>query len=285
MAPHDPAPGIHQIARPERVVARAQTSAQQVAVVAGGNETDLLRFGLGRGDETHRARARSDLRLGELAQRKPESRQQRAGKTPEEVGLVLPGVASAEEGGLPVHDAGPHVMPGSDGVATEQRAAPEQIPKLGVRIAPDAGVGRASARILGDEVVDDVAGEFLLHVEDVVGYSQRAGDPARVHDAVEPATGARGSRFLLVAERLHGRADELMAPLGQQRGRDRGVDPPGHGHQDPLPGHGQWRPASATARARVTMSMVRRDASATSADVVVRPRLKRTDASPSTSWP
>ena len=266
-------------------MALPQLPPQQVAVVAGGHEADLLRLGLGRGDEAEITSVGAHLGLGELTQRKPQPGQQRAGKAPQEVGLILGRVTSPEERRLPAHDPGPHVVSGSDGIAPEQLSPPQQVPELGVGIAPDAGVGRASARVLRDEVVDDVAGELLLHVEDVVGDVQRIGDPARVHDAVESAAGARRSRLLLVAERLHGRTDEPVALLGQQRRRYRGVDPSGHGHQDPLGGHLQTAPAPASARARVTISMVRREASLTSAQVVVRPRLKRTEASPSASSP
>ena len=285
MATDDPSAGVHQVAGPERVVAAAELAPQQVAVVACGHEADLLRLGLGGGDEAEFAGAGANLGLGEFAQRESQPGQQRAGKAPQEVGLILRRVAAPEESRLPVHDPGPHVVSGSDGIAAEQLSPPQQVPELGVGIATDAGVGRAAARVLRDEVVDDVAGELILHVEDVVGDAQRIGDPARVHDAVQPAAGARRSRLLLVAEGLHGRADELVALLGQQRGRHRGVDPSGHGHQDPLGGHRQAAPAPARARARVTISTVRRAASLTSAEVVVRPRLKRTEASPSASSP
>ena len=285
VAAHDPPTGVQQVAGPERVVALAEPAPQQVAVVTGGHEANLLRLGLGRGDEVEFAGAGAHLGLGEFAQREPQARQQRAGQAPQEVGLVLGRVASPEESRLAVHDPGPHVVPGSHGIAPEQRPPSQKIPELGVGIAPDAGVGCATARVLRDEIVDDVAGELLLHVEDVVGDAQRVGDPARVHDAVEPAAGARRSRLLLVAEGFHGRADELVALLGQQRGRHRGVDPSGHGHQDPLGGHPQPPPAPASARARFTISMVRRAASLTSAEVVVRPRLKRTEARPSAPSP
>jgi hypothetical protein len=67
----------------------------------------------------------------------------------------------------------------------------QEVAELGVAVAAHARVRRAPRGVLGHEVVDHVAREVALHVEDVVRDAQAVGDPLRVHDPVQTAAGLR----------------------------------------------------------------------------------------------
>jgi hypothetical protein len=130
---------------------------------------------------------------------------------------------------------------GGDGVAAEHAAAAEEVAELGVAVAADARVGRPPLRVLGDEVVDHVAGELALHVEDVVRDAQPVGHALRVHDPVQTAARLGGAvsfvGVLRVAEGLHGGADDVVPLLHEQRRRHRRIHAAGHGDEDGLFGH------------------------------------------------
>ena len=64
---------------------------------------------------------------------------------------------------------------------------------------------------LRDEVVDDVPGEVLFDVEDVVRNPEGRGDALCVHDPVEATTGLPVGGNIRVAEGLHRYTDDLMS--------------------------------------------------------------------------
>src|SRR4051812_10883880 len=108
MLPHplavdiDDGPALRDPARP---------LTQSIPVVATGYEADLLALGLVGRHEAKVPRDRPDLRLGEIAQRKPRVLKLVLPETVEEVGLVLLGIARPQEARSPVRaDVAPCVM-------------------------------------------------------------------------------------------------------------------------------------------------------------------------------
>src|SRR5690606_30237349 len=143
------------------------------------------------------------------------------GYAPEEVALVLVRIEATTEANVPV---GIHlracVVASGDQVGAEPASAAQQVRDLRVRVAADARVGSPARGVLTDEVVDHVRGELRLHVEDVVGDSERTGDTAGIHDAVQSAARLAGGVRIRVAEGLHRDADDVVALLDEQRGGD-----------------------------------------------------------------
>ena len=60
-------------------------------------------------------------------------------------------------------------------------------------------------------------------------------DSTGVHDPVEPTAALPVGSAAGVAKGPHGGANDLVTSLHDQRGRDRGVHSPRHGHEDSLP--------------------------------------------------
>src|SRR5690606_33578292 len=104
-------------------------------------------------------------------------------------------------------------------------------------------------------------------VEDVVVDAELVGDPAGVVDVGHRAA----ARVGLAAPQLHGDADDLVALLLEERGRDRGVDAARHGDQDPHAG----APEDENARRRSTAAGTASSAASTSASVLDQPSERR----------
>lgn len=86
---------IDQRAGHERRMAFGKALAQEVAIVPGRHEADLLRFRLFGGLEAQGAGALANCGLGHAAERKVETLEQIGGEPPKEVGLILGAVESA----------------------------------------------------------------------------------------------------------------------------------------------------------------------------------------------
>ncbi len=95
-------------------------------------------------------------------------------------------------------------MAGREVVGVEGQRAVEQGAELDVLVAGQAGVGRAAARVLGDEVVDDAAVEVLFEVHHVVGDAQHVGRGAGVVDVLDAAAALLVQARLAVLARTRG---------------------------------------------------------------------------------
>ena len=98
-----------------------------------------------------------------------------------------------------------------------------------VRLHSMHGLGVRPAACSPDVGRHDVAVELLGQVEDVVVDAELLGHPAGVLDVGDRAA----ARVRLAAPELERGADDLMALLHQERGRDGGVDASRHGHEHP----------------------------------------------------
>ena len=83
------------------------------------------------------------------------------------------------------------------------------------------GFGRPPERVRLDVRRDDAELELLGEVEDVMVDPEPGRDPAGVVDVADRAA----ARVACPAPELHRGADDVVALLEQERGRDRGVDP------------------------------------------------------------
>src|SRR5207249_11039501 len=108
------------------------------------------------------------------------------GDPPQEVRLVLPGIAAAIQGAVP----GDRVVPGGDVGAVEGVGMVHEVAKLRERIAAHARNRRAAACILGNEVRDYVAAEPILEVENVVRDAEPGGGQLGGGDGSQGAAGA-----------------------------------------------------------------------------------------------
>src|SRR5690606_38357544 len=118
----------------------------------------------------------------------------------------------------------------------------EQVAELGERVAAHARNWRAAGGVLRHEIVDNLGGEAVLEIEDVVRDAESMRDRARVVDRVERAAGTVGD-FLAVTEQLHRGADHLVALLDQQGSGQRRIHPAAHRDEDLAPlTHGRGRP-------------------------------------------
>src|SRR5438093_2051672 len=167
------------------------------------------------------------------------------------------------------------IMAGRDGVAVERVRVIEEIAELRKRVAPHTRNGCPAARILGDEVVDDVVPEAVLEIEHIVRDAQLVCDELRVRDRVERATRTVG-HAVAVTEQLHRGADDLVPLFDEQRRGDGAVDAARHGNQHPH----RWR----TVDSDRTFSTIRGSTAvtaSTSSTVLSLPKENRSAATPS----
>src|SRR2546426_12618416 len=95
----------------------------------------------------------------------------------------------------------------------------EEVTKLRKGVAAHARNWRATARIFADEVVDHIVSESALEIQHVVRDPELLADPSSVVYGVQRAAGPVGD-ILAVAEKFHGRANDIVALLDQERGGD-----------------------------------------------------------------
>ena len=196
--------------------------AEKLAIVAGGDEADVLAVGLVGVGEAGVQGQPADLRLGVVAYGHEGGGKLVLAHTEEHVGLVLVGVNAATEGepaGAVGFDAG--VVAGGDVAGVEHPGALGQKAELDLVVAGNAGMGGAPAFVLALEVVDDEGAELALDVEDVVGDAEDAADGAGVFDVVDGAAAAVviGEVGLVYVVELHGYADDFVAlPVEQEGG-------------------------------------------------------------------
>src|SRR5213594_819499 len=163
-------------------------------------------------------RDRTRLRLRLRADGKNHSRENLAVDSPEEIRLVLPAIDAAIQ--LAVDHA--RVVSRRDESRVDRVRLAHEVAELRERVAAHARNRRTSARILGDEVVDDVVTESALEIQHIVRNAQRLTDASSVVDRIERTAGAIGD-VVAIAEQLNRRADDIIALLDEQRSGDRGI--------------------------------------------------------------
>ena len=131
------------------------------------------------------------------------------------------------------------VVAGREVVGVHRQGAVEEGAELDVLIAGQAGVGRAAALVLRDEVVDDLAAELLLEVHRVVRDSQHVGRGAGVIDVLDAAAAllVAAGAGIGIGPQTHRDANDVVALAHQQARRDGGIDAATHRHDHALLRH------------------------------------------------
>ena len=198
-----------------------QQPLDHLAVVAGGDEADVLAVGLVGDGEAEFVRERAHLRLRQAAEREAQHRELLARRREEEIALVALGIGGAVErpAALPVV-VGDDIVAGRQHVGAEVLGGLEQIGELHVLVAGDAGDRRLAGDIGAGERLDHLFAKARLVIEHVMGNAEPRGDVARVVDVLPGAAGAFavGRRAMVV--KLHRDADDVVALARQQRRDD-----------------------------------------------------------------
>src|SRR5437667_2597162 len=227
--PHHVAAGRHQRPRRERRRVGGQMTLEHAHIVIIRDEADLHRLDLFGGDEAEAPGDGSRLALGQVADGRQHPRYHAPVDAPEEVGLVFPGIAPAEQRAI-VRD---RVMAGGHVRAVERVRVVQEVAELGERVAAHARDGRAAARVLGDEVGDHVAAEAIFEIQDVVRDPELVRHEPGVGDRIEGAARTVGDG-VAVAEQLHGGADHVVTLLDEERGGDGRIHSARHGDENAL---------------------------------------------------
>ena len=207
---------------------------EEGAVVGPRHEAHLLRVGLRchRQPQAFGVGPGLGLRLSAHGEQRP--RQLALPEDVQDVGLVLPPVQAPPEM-PPARRVAPRpdVVAGGDGVEPQLVGAIQEGPELDAFVAPDAGVRRSAHPVLVEEVGQHGGGERRGHVHDPELEPADVGHGGRVGFGLRPAAAVVDA---VQVDQLHVRTEHLVTLLGEQTGRDRGVDAPGHRHQ-----HGSLR--------------------------------------------
>src|SRR5690606_32045821 len=122
--------------------------------------------------------------------------------------------------------------PGAHRIEAERQRPLQHRLELDLLVAPQARVGGASGRVLGDEVLDDVAVELLGHVPDVERDADHVGGPARVPGVLDGAAAARTRPVgLWVGRQRQVHAGDVVPGLDGACGGHSGIHAARHGGQ------------------------------------------------------
>ena len=157
---------------------------EKAGPVGAGQEAQVLRVGLARDRQAGIGGDPSDLRLGQLAERKAHPRQRRRRKRREHVGLILGGV-SRDAQQRPIWMIGlcdPRVMTGRKPGAAEAFGEVEHRVEADVAVAADARVRRLPGGEAGDERLDHAGPELRAQIDREVGQSHRVRERPRLRD-------------------------------------------------------------------------------------------------------
>src|SRR6185437_13527417 len=211
----------------------AQLAGQEAAGIAVGDEAHVVAVGLVRDQQPAGVRLLPHLGLGRVAQREQRVRDLVLVEHREHVGLVLAGVDGPLQRAV---GRDPRVVPGADRVEAEGERPVEDRRELDLLVAAQARVRGPARRVLGDEVVDHVAGEALGHVPHVERDADHVGGPARVAGVLDRAAAARpGPVRLRVGRQRQVDAGHLVTGVHRACRRGRGVNAAGHSGQNPKP--------------------------------------------------
>src|SRR5581483_10880705 len=135
------------------------------------------------------------------------------GEHTEHVGLVLPAVRRTVQLDLAISAAlDARIVTGRHGVEAQGHRAIQDGSELDLLVAPQAGIRRAAADVLGNEVIDHVLVEPLAQIPYIERDSDDVSSPARIVRIFESATPAgTGTVGLRVARQGQMYARHVMA--------------------------------------------------------------------------
>ena len=203
--------------------------AEEVSVVAAGEEARLLALGAARGLEPGARGLGSRLVLALLAEREPEPVEEARVEPAEHVRLILPLVGGACEQQLPVALDDARVVARREPLGAGALGEGEQLGEAEAAVAADARVRRLTGRVAAHERLDHRAAKLLAQVERDVRDPEPVAGPARGDHGLGRAAGALGVGPLRVEPEAQGDADRVLAGAQQ---RDRAVDAAAHRHGD-----------------------------------------------------
>ncbi len=220
---------------------RAQPAPQEATGVTIGDEADVVAVGLVGHSQPAAGRLGTHLVLGAVTEREHGPAQLIAGQHGQHVGLVLGHVDAAHQPRRTPRPGGlePGMMAGADGVETKRHGPVEDGSELDLLVAPQARIGRVAARVLRDEVVDDIGGEALGQVPYVEGDAYHVGGAPGVPGILERAAAA-SARAVRPRVGRQGQVDSghlVASGSGPGRG-DRRIDTARHGRQHAHAAHG-----------------------------------------------
>jgi hypothetical protein len=196
---------------------------QEGTIIIVRHETDLLALGSLGGREFKIARARLYCRLEHAAKWKEHAFHLVLCKAIQKVALVFLFINALfeDKAGCRWIVFDTSVMSGSEIIETIRACVVQKQVKLDKVIALNAGVRRAAVFILGNEVVDNVTGEFGLRINYAVRYVETDADRLRRAD-IAAQTGCQ----------LHGNTLNLAPLFMEERGSRRTVNAAAHGHKN-----------------------------------------------------
>ena len=197
------------------------------------HEADVLAVGLLGIRQAKFARQFAHPRLRHASQREPQARELRARGGEQEIALVAIRVGRPvkRSSAAPVV-AADDIMAGRQQIGAEIVGGVEQIGEFHVLIAGDAR-HRSFARDIGSgERLDHLLAKALLVIEHIMGNAEPRRDVARIVNILSRAARALAVRRFAVVIELHRDADHVVAFGGEQRRRDRRIDPARHRDDD-----------------------------------------------------
>ncbi len=187
------------------------------AGVAVGDEADVVAVRLVGDGQAALGRLLAHLLLGDVAEREHGPRQLVAGQHGEHVRLILGRVHAAGQPDQP----SPRPAPGRAWWPVQTASKPSATARsrtaanLIFSLQRRHGFGRVAARVLGDEVLDDVGVEPLGHVPDIERDADHVGGPPGVAGVLQRAAAARaGPVRARVPRQRQVHAGDVVAGLG-----------------------------------------------------------------------
>ena len=219
----------------------AQAALEEAPGIAVGDEAHVVAVRLVRDAEAAIGGFLADLVLGGVAEREHGPPQLLTGQHGQHVRLVLSGVDAAHKP-RQLRCSGnrlePRVMASADRVEAERHRPVEHSRELDLLVAAQARIRRVAARVLVDEVLDDILVEPVGHVPDVERNADDVRGPARVAGVFERAAATRPAPVRArVARQRQVDAGDVVASLGGPRRRDGRVDAAGHGSKHTQSSH------------------------------------------------
>src|SRR5215470_13222461 len=199
-------------------------------VAPARHEADVLTIGLVGHRQAEAARQVAYFGLAVAAEGEAQPLKLRARGCEQEVALVALRVAGTVELGADGPLSQFDVVAGGEGIGLQLACGREQFVELDLLVARHARDWRPPRRIAVNERLHDGRPKALLVIEHVVGDAKPVGDTAGVVDVLARTAGAAPPECLTMIVELEGDADDVATLLLEQRGDDRGVNAPGHGH-------------------------------------------------------
>jgi len=236
-----------------------------VGVVAGRDEADVLAVVLVGNCEPEAARKLTGLGLGPLPKREAQNVKLLARRAEKEIALVAFLIARAVERPAPAGQrTRGNIVTGREHVGAKLARRDQQVVELDRHVAFDARNRRLAMNIALGETIDHGFLEAGLVIENVVRNAYALRDGAGIVDVLPRATGAFAMRRCAVVVELQRHADHVIAFGLEQGSRHRRVDAAGHGDNDTrrfgtaiefeTVGHGRsyykWRPGARNASRR-----------------------------------